>query len=72
MKLELREDLVLHILALTASHDYRVCRHCAAIVTQINWFSWHSFENLGGRGGTPPQPMDTSAEHDPYDVNWSE
>jgi len=54
MKLELREDLVLHILALTASHDYRVCRHCAAIVTQINWFSWHSFENLGGRGGTPP------------------
>jgi len=66
MKINLSERQLLHVLALTATHDYRVCLTCAAIVTQINWFSWHQFESLGGRGGTPPQYEDQSAEHEPY------
>jgi len=69
----LEEQEVLHILSLSAAHDYRLCRTCDAIVTQVAWKGKRNFGNLGGRGGTPPPPkVDSNEWHEVPTASFSD
>jgi len=44
----------IHVIALCAAHDAKLCRKCDAIVMQIAWHMKNEKRIFGGDGGAAP------------------